>query len=64
MKAVNETRGRHPKTERNEALLAYYRAGHTVRETARAFQISPQRVGQLVRGERSTAETRKLRRPT
>lgn len=59
--AVNETRGRPAKAERNGLLLAYYRAGHTVRETAKVFEISPQRVGQLVRGIRSTAETWRLK---
>ncbi len=62
MEAVKETRGRKPKAKRNEAVLAYYRAGHTVRETAEAFDMTPQRIGQLVRGERSAAETIKMRR--
>ncbi len=65
MKAVNgiDPRGGHNlKTKRNAAVLAYYRAGHTMQETAKKYGITRQRVGQLVRGERSAAETIKMRR--
>ncbi len=65
MRSVNgiDPRGGHNvKVKRNAMLLAYYRAGHTVTETAAKYGISRQRVGILVRGERSAADTIKLRR--
>jgi DNA-binding transcriptional regulator LsrR (DeoR family) len=40
--------GQNIKTERNEALVAYYRAGHSLAETARAFAISRARVSKIV----------------
>ena len=43
------------KAERNRLIAAYYLEGHTVRETAKVFGISPTRVGQIVRGLRAKA---------
>lgn len=40
--------GQNVKRERNEALVAYYRSGHSLAETARAFDISRARVSKIV----------------
>lgn len=44
------------KAERNRLVIAYYLEGHTVRETAKVFDISPTRVGQIVRGLRGNRQ--------
>ena len=44
------------KVERNRVIAAYYVEGHTVRETAKVFGISPTRVGQIVRGLKPKGE--------
>lgn len=40
------------KAERDRLVLAYFRDGHTVRQTAKVFGISKSRIGKIVAGER------------
>jgi Mor family transcriptional regulator len=47
--AVSKTR---PKTERNEQIQARFAAGEAVADLATEFELSQQRIWQIIRGKR------------